>query len=593
MNSITLKKGRTTLLVAATFALAVALVIPAKAEGQQSTTPIPPGIAAPDKMETRLGTLTFFDGFPDDAIVQKLYDNLDFQRAVQAYLLAIPAVNQAAMRKALLKWGLANTTMPIWEDLVFPRTVGLTFNTSTPYAWMWLDLHDGPLVAEVPPGVLGAFNDHWYRWVVGVGMTGPDKGKGGKYLILPPRYKGEVPDGYFVARAEAYEMFLAWRTFPDATGNLKPHVQLTRERTKVYPLSQAANPPAMKFVNISPEPFVTVGPGDYQFWELLNGVVQSEPPYTGDSVTLGFFAAIGIEYGKPFAPDARMKKILTEAAAVGDATARALTYRMRDKDAYYNEGSAWRTAFLGGCSFERDRIKLLDSASQYYFYATGVTPAMEAKMVGAGSQYALAFVDAKGRPLDGSRTYRLHVPAKVPINNFWSVIAYDNQSRSFLQTDQTWPSVTSKDKDFRANADGSEIDVPAGGGNGTVIAQGGRFGGWSLYVKNGVPGYDYNFLGLQRTSVTSGRKLAAGKAEVRLQFDYDGGGPAKGGLATLFINGEKVGEGRIPATQAGLFSADETADVGIDLGTPVVEAIGAEAKSRFTGRIPKVTVEVK
>jgi arylsulfatase len=139
----------------------------------------------------------------------------------------------------------------------------------------------------------------------------------------------------------------------------------------------------------------------------------------------------------------------------------------------------------------------------------------------------------------------------------------------------------------------AEIDVPAGGVNGTVIAQGGRFGGWSLYVKNGVPAYDYNFLGLQQTSVTSARKLAAGKSEVRLQFDYDGGGPGKGGSATLFINGEKVGEGRIPLTQAGIFSADETADVGIDLGTPVVEAIGAEAKSRFTGRIPKVTVQVK
>jgi arylsulfatase len=139
----------------------------------------------------------------------------------------------------------------------------------------------------------------------------------------------------------------------------------------------------------------------------------------------------------------------------------------------------------------------------------------------------------------------------------------------------------------------ADVDVPASGGNGTVIAQGGRFGGWSLYVKNGVPAYDYNFLGLQHTSVTSRRKLAAGKAQVRLEFAYDGGGPAKGGMATLFINNEKVGEGRIPATQAGLFSADETADVGIDLGTPVVEAIGAEAKSRFTGRIPKVTVEVK
>jgi hypothetical protein len=171
-------------------ALAAALVTSAKAETQKATV-IPPGIAAPDKVETRLGTLKFFDGFPDDATVQKLYDNLDFQRAVQAYLLAIPAVNQAAMRKALLQWGPANTTMPIWEDRVFPRTVGLTFNTSTPYCWMWIDLHDGPLVAEVPPGVLGAFNDHWYRWVVDVGVTGPDKGQGGKYLILPPRCAGD------------------------------------------------------------------------------------------------------------------------------------------------------------------------------------------------------------------------------------------------------------------------------------------------------------------------------------------------------------------------------------------------------------------
>jgi arylsulfatase A-like enzyme len=139
----------------------------------------------------------------------------------------------------------------------------------------------------------------------------------------------------------------------------------------------------------------------------------------------------------------------------------------------------------------------------------------------------------------------------------------------------------------------AEIEVPATGGNGTVIAQGGRFGGWSLYVKEGVPAYDYNFLGLQHTSIASSKKLSPGKAELRFQFDYDGGGPAKGGLGTLFVNGEKVGEGRIPSTQPGMFSADETADVGIDLGTPVVEAIGAEAKSRFTGRIPKVTVQVQ
>lgn len=301
-------------------------------------------------------------------------------------------------------------------------------------------------------------NDHWYRWVVDVGVTGPDKGKGGKYLLIPPRYDGPIPEGYFVVRAQSYEMFLAFRTFPDERGNLKPNVELTKQRTKVYPLSRALNPPTMKFVNISPEPFVTVGPGDYQFWELLNDVVQSEPPFTGDPVTLGFFASVGIEHGKPFAPDARMKKILTEAASVGDGTARALTYRMRDKEAFYYERSAWRTAFPGGYNFERNGVKLLDSSSQYYFYATGVTPAMEAKMVGSGSQYALAFADARGQPLNGGRAYRLHVPAKVPVNNFWSVIAYDNQARSFLQTDQTWPSVTSKDKNFYVNPDGS-VDV--------------------------------------------------------------------------------------------------------------------------------------
>jgi arylsulfatase len=128
--------------------------------------------------------------------------------------------------------------------------------------------------------------------------------------------------------------------------------------------------------------------------------------------------------------------------------------------------------------------------------------------------------------------------------------------------------------------------------NGTILAQGGRFGGWSLYVKDGVPGYGYNFLGLQQTDIVASKPLAAGKSTLKFVFAYDGGGPGKGGLGTLFVNGEEVGAGRIENTQAGMFSADETADVGIDLGTPVVEAIGSESASKFNGHIPKVTVEV-
>jgi arylsulfatase len=139
----------------------------------------------------------------------------------------------------------------------------------------------------------------------------------------------------------------------------------------------------------------------------------------------------------------------------------------------------------------------------------------------------------------------------------------------------------------------AEVEVPENGGNGAIIVQGGRFGGWALYVKNGVPAYDYNFLDLQRFTVAATEKLKPGKSTIRFEFAYDGGGLAKGGMGTLYVNDRKVAEGRIPHTQPMVFSADETADVGVDLATPVVEAIGSEARSRFNGRIPKVTTEVR
>jgi arylsulfatase len=138
----------------------------------------------------------------------------------------------------------------------------------------------------------------------------------------------------------------------------------------------------------------------------------------------------------------------------------------------------------------------------------------------------------------------------------------------------------------------AEVEVPQDGGNGAVIVQGGRFGGWALYVKDGVPAYDYNFLGLERTTIAASEKLGPGKSTIRFEFAYDGDGLGKGGKGTLFVDDQKVGEGRIERTQPMIFSADETADVGIDLATPVVETIGSERASRFTGQIPRVTVEV-
>lgn len=414
-------------------------------------------IAAPDKVETRLGTLAFFDGFPNKATVEKIYDNLDFQRAVQAYLLAMAPVNMVGLRQGLLGVGPANVTIPTFEANMNARSIFLTANATTPYTWIWIDLHEGPLVVEVPPMTLGMIDDFWFRYVTDIGVVGPDKGKGGKYLLLPPGYDGDVPEGYIVVRVPTFESILVWRNMP-LEGGLKAAIERLHKNTRIYSLSQTKNPPANTFVNVSDRDFCTVAVADYKFWEFLNYVVQNEPVESCDPVTLGFYASIGIEKGKPFAPDARMKKILTEAAAVGDATVRTLTYQSRIPEAFYYPNSTWRQ-WLGGYQFQsQPGVAYLDMAAFFYFYATGVTPAMEAKMVGKGSQYAVGIVDSKGNPLDGGKTYKLHVLPNAPAKDFWSAIVYDNQTRSMLQTDQAFPQVSSQDDGLMVNKDGS-VDV--------------------------------------------------------------------------------------------------------------------------------------
>ncbi|MFM7674546.1 MAG: DUF1254 domain-containing protein [Synechococcus sp.] len=199
------------------------------------STPMPRGIAVPPTLETRLGTLRFDGGVPDAASTDKLLDNLDFQRAVQAYLLGLPPVNQLANRQAIASVGPANLTVPVWEQKVDSRTVELTANDNTPYTWFWLDLRQGPLVLEVPPKVLGLVNDMWYSWSGDVGITGEDRGRGGKYLLLPPGYKGAVPEGSFVLRPSTFSVWMAWRSFL-VDGDPKPGVEEVKKLTKIYPL---------------------------------------------------------------------------------------------------------------------------------------------------------------------------------------------------------------------------------------------------------------------------------------------------------------------------------------------------------------------
>ena len=263
-----MKTARTKILLTAAlvWALAATTAQAQTAPKMKMTTDIPPSLTTPDKVETRIGTLNFIDGFPDKATVEKVYDNLDFQRGVQAYLTALPAVSIEGARKGITGFGPVNQTVLISEQLLDSKSLFLTANTTTPYSVLYLDTKDGPLVLEIPPEVLGPMDDAWFRWVSDVGFTGPDKGAGGKYLLLPPGYTGEVPEGYFVARSRTFGNLLFFRTFLK-DGDPKPGVDNVKKNLRVYPLSQAANPPEMKFVNISGKAFNTIGPGDYSAFE--------------------------------------------------------------------------------------------------------------------------------------------------------------------------------------------------------------------------------------------------------------------------------------------------------------------------------------
>src|SRR3984957_14969564 len=422
------------------------------------TTPIPPQITTPDSVETRVGTLHFRDGVPDEATTQKVYDNLDFQRGVQSFLSGMSGASLVGMRTGFEKLGVGNGTVLIFQNLLDSKSLFLTGNTDSVYFSTWLNLKDGPLVLETPPKVLAFVDDSWFQYVTDIGNVGPDKGKGGKYLVLPPGYSGEVPKGYLVVRSRTYNLWLMGRGFK-VNGDIKPGVESIKKNLRIYPLSQAKNPPETKFISASGVELNTVHANDFSYFEELNQIVQEEPSEALDPERLGLFASIGIEKGKPFAPDERMKKILTEAAAVGNATSRAILFRTRSNDAHFFPNSAWVTTFAGGYEFlSQPGVRNLDARTMFHYYATGITPAMALKTVGIGSQYAAAFVDSDGKPLDGSKTYKIHLPPNIPAKDFWSFVVYDNQTRSMLQTDQQFPSIGSAKKGIVINPDTS-VDV--------------------------------------------------------------------------------------------------------------------------------------
>jgi len=419
------------------------------------TTDIPEGIATPDRLETSIGTLTSFDGVPDKETTQKVYDELDLQRATQAFLSTIQVASLVAMEEGITGFGPPNTTAILFEELMDSKALFLTANTVSVYQIAWMELGDEPMVMETPPNVLGFIDDAWFQFVVDFGNAGPDRGKGGKFLILPPGYDGEVPEGYFVARSQTYGNWVAWRGFQE-NGSTRTAVENTKSKFRIYPLSQKDNPPEMNFINVSGIPFNTIHSMDFSYWEEVNTAIQAEPANGLSPEVRGLLASIGIEKGKPFEPDERMKEILTDAAKIGSVMSRALTARPKEDAFYKYPGErVWTNPFIEGrYDFLMNGATLLDSRVYMHFYATGITPAMSIQNVGKGSQYLIAYLDKNGNALDGSKTYRIHLPPNVPAKDFWSFTLYDNQTRSMLQTDQRFPGVDSLGK-VKANADGS------------------------------------------------------------------------------------------------------------------------------------------
>ncbi|MDI3354973.1 DUF1254 domain-containing protein [Pseudomonas sp. UYIF39] len=472
----------------------VSLAIPAFTM-VQAAGEIPPAITTPDRIETRIGVLEFKDGAPSAKTTQDVYDTMAFTRGIDAFVNSFSGASAYAIREGFHSIGAEDNAVVIFSELMDSKSLFLTANADTVYSLAILDLTKGPLVVEVPPKSLGTLNDMWFGWIIDIGAPGPDRGEGGKYLIVPPDYDGPLPDsGFFVGHSKTNHVLYAVRAFME-NNDPKPAVDLIKEKLKIYPYTPGGfgtsiatalagqvrlevNPPIppTKFVEGSDKSFNTIPPNDFSYFQMLDKLVQLEPATSFDPELLGQLAAIGIVKGKPFAPDERMKKILTDAAAVGNAAGRSLNWRAADYPgwAYYPDSMWSNMLWQGGFNFETPPpmitkeglfkalpptgARTLDSRAAFYYGYTMDSPGMIMRLPNVGSQYLMGFTDAEKNPFDGGKTYKVTLPPKIPAAKFWSYTVYDNQTRSMLQTPQRYPRAGSQTYPTPAateNADGS------------------------------------------------------------------------------------------------------------------------------------------
>jgi hypothetical protein len=423
-----------------------------------------------------LANLPFVNNRPTPETARILSDELLFQRATQTYLWALPLINTLGMKVGSEKtFGAGYNVLPIWKKRLDAKTLVTTPNSDVIYAMSYVDLgKDGPLVFEAPPQLQGILLDFWQRPIPveggkffgDVGLPGPDGGKGGKFLLLPPGYKGAVPSGYYVYRSGTNNVFIFLRAFYQDPKNLAPPVALI-EQSKIYPLNGKATAKAMTFPDASGVPLNMLPTSDASAFDQLKALVDGEPDLASAD-GLGMLASIGIIKGQPFSPDAHTRDILNDAAKTGYKMSRVIGFEDKVSgrsflvypDRHWLNPIADGTPANPGGPFNLDWTRkaggYLDLDTRIWFFTDyySISPGMISQIPGKGAKYMIGFTDNQNTPLVGDNTYRLNLPPNIPAANFWSLTLYEAENASGLANGQPFPSLGSRDKPVQ-NADGS------------------------------------------------------------------------------------------------------------------------------------------
>ncbi len=395
---------------------------------------------------------------------EALRDELFYQRAVHAYMTMLPALNVIGMRDGSEgTFGAGYNVLPIWKDRMDSRAWVPTPNADVIYSMSYLDLKEtGPLVVAAPPNVIGMFTDFFQRTITDVGAIGPDRARGGLYLLLPPDYDGERPQGYFTFESPTYNVFLFFRTImkkgPDGA-DPAPAVALA-ERTRIYPLwAMEKDVKPMEFPNGSGKRVNMMYPVDNGYWTKLKEFVDYEPASAIDPELRGVLASIGIIKGQPFEPTEKQKELLQKAVETAPKMILALRQlgRPDGRNLYYKDRQ-YENVWAGATSeWLQESYLDVNQRATYFQVAYSSAPAMVMRTLDAGSKYPVAMRDADGNFLNGSNAYRLHLPPDPPAALFWAVTAYNITDGTMPETPQLLPSINGLGK-VATNADGS-IDL--------------------------------------------------------------------------------------------------------------------------------------